>query len=114
MSSIISFPPEIFAKFCTFLPPADLLSLSQVCHKFHGYLHAPKSFSTQQIWKTSRLQFMAKEDMPPPEGMSEEKYVELLMRERGCQFCKWSNHSEIYWEFGVRCCFLCFIRKTIS
>ncbi|CAB4410888.1 unnamed protein product [Rhizophagus irregularis] len=107
-------PPEIFAKFCTFLSPNDLFTLSQVCRKFRGYLYAPNSFSTQQIWKISRLQFMPKEGMPPPEGMSEEKYVRLLITERGCQICKKTKECKIYWEFEVRCCEKCFLEKTSS
>ena len=111
--SIIKFPPEIFAKFCIFLPPGDLFTLSQVCRKFRGYLCASDSSTTQQIWKESRLQFMPTEDMPPPEGMGEGKYVELLMTERGCQICKRNKECEIYWEFEVRCCRGCFLKKTI-
>ncbi|CAB4377935.1 unnamed protein product [Rhizophagus irregularis] len=114
MLTIINLPPELFAKFCTFLSPADLLSLSQVCRKFRGYLCAPNSSTTQQIWKESRLQFIPKEDMPPPEGMNEEKYVLLLMTERGCQICKKNKECKIYWEFEVRCCKSCFTVNTIS
>src|SRR6266496_2360068 len=113
MISVISLPSELFAEFCTFLPPADLLSLSQVCRKFRGYLCAPNSLTTQQIWKESRLKFTPKEDMPPPEGMSEEKYAELLITERGCQICKRSKKCEIYWEFAIRCCEKCHSNKTI-
>src|ERR1043166_4157883 len=97
---IVKLPPELFSKFCSFLPPADLFTLSQVCRKFRGYLCAPNSFSTQQIWKRSRIQFMPGEEcMLPPEGMSEESYVELLLVERGCQVCKRSKECKIYWEF---------------
>src|SRR5687768_15996287 len=94
-SSIVNLPPEIFAIFCVFLPPVDLLTLTQVCRKFRGYLCASNSFSTQQIWKESRLQFMPKEDMPPPKGMNEKQYVELLMTKRGCQFCKRNESCKI-------------------
>ena len=99
----------IINKFCSFLP---LFTLTQVCRKFRGYLCAPNSFSTQQIWKESRLKFMPEEDMPPP-GMSEEKHVSLLMTERGCQFCKCKEYK-IYWPFEVRCCYECFSKKIIS
>src|SRR6266536_2774533 len=91
-----SLPPELFIKICTFLPPVDLFTLSQVCREFRGYLCAPNSLATQQIWKESRLQLIPKEDMPPPEGMSEKKYVELLITERGCQICKRSEECRIY------------------
>ena len=53
--------------------------------------------------------------MPPPEGMSEEKYVDLLLTIRGCQICKRNNkYCEIHWEFGVRCCKDCFSKKTVT
>ncbi|RIA99415.1 hypothetical protein C1645_811442 [Glomus cerebriforme] len=112
--SITKFPPELFIKICTFLPPADLFTLSQVCRKFRGYLFAPNSLSTQQIWRESRLKFIPNETIPPPEGMSEEKYVELLMMERGCQICKHAKKCEIYWQFEIRCCEKCLKNKTIE
>ncbi|CAB4411397.1 unnamed protein product [Rhizophagus irregularis] len=110
----MNFSPEIFIEICSFLPPGDLFTLSQVCRKFRGYLCAPNSFATQQIWKESRLKFMPKEEMPPPEGMSEEKYAELLMTERGCQICKQIRECKIYWESEVRCCVICFYEKIVS
>src|SRR5581483_10642906 len=110
-SSITSLPPELFAEFCTFLPPADLFTLSQVCRKFRGYLCAPNSFSTQRIWKKSSLQFTISE--PPPKGMDEKIYIELLMT-KGCQICKQIKECEIYWEFEIRCCKKCFLKKTVT
>ncbi|CAB4391048.1 unnamed protein product [Rhizophagus irregularis] len=110
---IVELPPELFIEFCILLSPTDLFTLSQVCRKFREYLCAPNSFSTQQIWKESRLNFMPKEVMPPPEGMTEKKYVELLMTERGCQICKRITECKIYWEFEVRCCEKCRNKKTI-
>ena len=107
-------PPELFIEICSFLPPANLFTLSQVCREFRGYLCAPNSLATQQIWKKSRLQYMPEEDMPPTEGMSEEKYVELLMTERGCQICKCSEECEIYLEFEVRCCKKCFLKGIVT
>jgi hypothetical protein len=107
-----NFPPEIFIEICSSLSPAELLTLSQVCRVFRGYLCAPNSMATQQIWRKSRLQFIPKEDMPPPKGMSEEKYVELLMTERGCQVCKRTKECKIYWEFIIRCCYKCYSIKT--
>ena len=108
------FPPEKFTNVCYFLPPKDLFTLSQVCRKFREYLCAPNCFSTQQIWKVSRLQFMPEVDMPPPEGMSEEKYIEILLTERGCQICRCSKKCKIYWVFEVRCCEECFNNKTVT
>ena len=42
---------------------------------------------------------MPKEDLPPPEGMSEEKYCVLLMMEKGCQICKSNKECKIYMAF---------------
>ncbi|GBC23130.2 hypothetical protein GLOIN_2v1868709 [Rhizophagus irregularis DAOM 181602=DAOM 197198] len=110
----INLPPEIFIEVCSFLSPAELITLSQVCRVFRGYLCAPNSLTTQEIWKKSRLQFIPKEDIPPPKGMSEEKYVQLLMIERGCQVCKRIKECKIYWEFAIRCCHKCYSIKTVT
>ena len=79
-----------------------------MCRKFREFLCAPNSFSTQQIWKKSRLQFT--KNKPPPKGMDEKKYIELLMTE-GCQTCKRVKECKIYWEFGIRRCKKC---KTVT
>ncbi|CAI2180018.1 14805_t:CDS:2 [Funneliformis geosporum] len=81
-SSITKFRPELFVEFCAYLTPSDLFILSKVCRQFYCYLSAPNSFSTQQIWKRSRLKFMTNDLMPPPNGMNEECYVELLINNR--------------------------------
>ena len=108
----INLPPaEIFIEICSFLPPTDLFTLSQVCRKFRGYLCALNSFSTQQIWKKSRLQFTKRNS--PPKGMEEKKYIELLMT-KGCQICKRVKECKIYWEFEIRCCKRCFLKKTVT
>ncbi|CAG8665653.1 1766_t:CDS:2 [Funneliformis mosseae] len=112
-SPITKLPPEIFAKICDNLSPENLLNLSKVCRKFDGYLCAPNSYSTQQIWKKSRLKFLPKKKMPPPKGMDEKRYVELLVG-RDCQICKIKKQCNIYWEFGVRCCLKCFNEKTLK
>jgi hypothetical protein len=84
-----------------------LFTLSQVCHKSRGYLCAPKSFSTQQIWKESRLQFM-------PEPNERKKYVELLMTERGCQIYKHSKKCKIIGNLKLDVVKNVFSRKLYS
>ncbi|CAI2183142.1 17030_t:CDS:2 [Funneliformis geosporum] len=77
-SSITKFRPELFVEFCAYLTPSDLFILSKVCRQFYCYLSAPNSFSTQQIWKRSRLKFMTNDLMPPPNGMNEECYYNIV------------------------------------
>jgi hypothetical protein len=112
-SFIISLPPELFIIICSFLPPNDLYSLSKVCRKFHEYLSTSNSSTTQQIWKESRLKFMPNETMPPPEGMIEKRYVELLMINLGCQICK-QNKCELCWGLEIRCCEECLLNNCVT
>ncbi|CAG8682575.1 11294_t:CDS:2 [Gigaspora margarita] len=80
-------PPEMFINICQYLPPKDLLSLAQVCKLFNRYLCSENSTTTQEIWRTSRIEFLPFLQMPPPDGMNERQYVKLVL-DRGCQFCK--------------------------
>ncbi|CAG8819894.1 27909_t:CDS:2, partial [Racocetra persica] len=105
-------PPEMFINICQYLPPKDLLSLAQVCKLFNGYLCFESSITTQEIWRTSRIEFLPFLQMPPPEGMTERQYVKLVL-ERGCQFCKKPKIRKVYFEFLVRCCEDCLKSKTI-
>ncbi|CAG8560622.1 355_t:CDS:2, partial [Scutellospora calospora] len=105
-------PPEIFINICQDLPPSDLLSLAQVCKKFHAYLCSTYSKTTQEIWRNSRSQFLLYAKMPPPDNMDERLYVKLLS-ERGCQFCNKSRIRRIYWAFRVRCCKSCLDERTM-
>ncbi|CAI2187831.1 657_t:CDS:2, partial [Funneliformis geosporum] len=105
-------PPEIFISICKDLPPTDLLSLASVCKKFYGYLCSMNSFTTQEIWRNSRLTFLPFVQLSPPEGMTELQYVKLVT-ERGCQFCGKSRIRKIYWPFLVRCCKKCLEDRTI-
>lgn len=66
------------------------------------------------IWKQSRQNHFG-QDMPDcPQGMSEQQYVDLLVR-RGCQNrdCPKDNTSRVYWTFQVRLCAECFKSKTM-
>ncbi|CAG8632704.1 22457_t:CDS:2 [Dentiscutata erythropus] len=66
------------------------------------------SSEPQQI---SEIAMYKRSDLPPPEGITQEQYHELL-NHRGCQFCNKSRIRKIYWVFRIRCCGLCFKAKT--
>lgn len=66
------------------------------------------------IWKQSRQNFFGR-DMPDcPQGLTEQQYVDLLVR-RGCQNrdCPKENTTRVYWTFQVRICVDCFKSKTM-
>ncbi|CAG8603858.1 7828_t:CDS:2 [Ambispora gerdemannii] len=53
--------------------------------------------------------------MPPPVGMSEQDYQELIKGD-GCQLCDDENgyRVKIYWNARIRCCFDCLRKNIIS
>ncbi|GES92461.1 hypothetical protein GLOIN_2v1764032 [Rhizophagus clarus] len=57
---------------------------------------------------------MPEETLPPPEGMIEKKYVELLMIDRSCQICKRNTKCNIYWGLEVRCCERCLLNNCVT
>ncbi|CAI2176386.1 1008_t:CDS:2 [Funneliformis geosporum] len=63
-------PSEILIQICSYLTPYELLLLSETCVRFKKFLDAPKSSTTQEIWKNSRKAFVLREllttygDMP--------------------------------------------------
>ncbi|CAG8540314.1 13538_t:CDS:2 [Ambispora leptoticha] len=108
-----SIPTEIFIHICKYLPPEDLLRLSRTCRSYRDKLFFKESVTTQQIWSTSRQEFLGSLPLPPPEGMDEISYVCLAL-ERGCQLCGAKTRRKVYWAFRVRLCNTCFDKKTIS
>ena len=88
--------------------------MSKILWIFNYLVCALNCLATQQVWKKSRLQFKPSEKSPPPKGMSKEKYVELLLKVRGCQIGKRKKECEIYWEYEIRCCNECFYKKTVK
>ncbi|CAG8686334.1 1701_t:CDS:2 [Ambispora leptoticha] len=111
--SILTIPPEIFAEISINLSPIDLISLSQVCNHLRSLLCSTSSQTTQAIWRASRLLFMPRLQMAPPDGMDEKSYIELNMLERGCQFCGHPDDTvKVIWVFRVRTCGVCLDGRT--
>ncbi|RHZ89959.1 hypothetical protein Glove_9g258 [Diversispora epigaea] len=110
----ITIPPEIFIKICEHLSPGDLLSLTGVCRRFRGFLCSPQSSITQDIWRTSRINFLPGLQLPPPEGMYEEEYIRFGKLLTRCQYCKSQKMVKVYWQFQVRCCQECLLKNTTA
>src|SRR5581483_4278409 len=81
-SLIVNLPCEVFIDICKFLPPVDLVTFSTVCKKFRNWLVAHSNFGTEQIWKSSRINWLP-HLQPPPNGISEQCYVFLHLIELG-------------------------------
>ncbi len=101
---------ETFTNICKYLPPSTLFKVASVCKQFRMYL---MSSENQDIWQTSRLEFLSYPKLPPPAGMTEQDYIKLTAIERGCQLCG-TRKSEIklHWEFRIRCCDKCYENNT--
>src|SRR6266496_2627767 len=67
-------PPETFINICQFLTPWDLVSISLVCRKFRDYLKCTTSFTSMNVWRTSRINTIFFPQLPPPEGLNEMEY----------------------------------------
>ncbi|CAG8473643.1 14910_t:CDS:2 [Acaulospora colombiana] len=112
-SPLYNVPVEVFIKICKDIPPRQLYYLSKSCKKFHALLIST-DFGTEQIWRSSRRNFMPK--LPePPRTFWEGQWLFLNMIDLGCQFCgsgaiepKGNLPSEepvkTYWIFRVMCC----------
>ncbi|CAG8613462.1 8137_t:CDS:2, partial [Ambispora leptoticha] len=92
---------EIFANICRFLSPTDLYSLSLTCLKFNEILASTIDSVTQQIWESSRRGFCEFLQMPPPAGMPEQEYQELVKSD-GCQLCYDENYCKVKVETTLR------------
>ncbi|CAH1758484.1 14720_t:CDS:2 [Entrophospora sp. SA101] len=111
-----SFSSEIFVKICEDLPPLDIFALSRVCKLFRQYLCTSDSLISQIIWRKTRLRFLIYPRLPPPQGMSELRYIRLAVFDKRCEFCGLkryqNNKATLYWEFQVRCCDKCLFERT--
>ncbi|CAG8778099.1 14608_t:CDS:2, partial [Dentiscutata erythropus] len=121
---ILDIPVEVYTDICKYIPPIDLVTLSLVCKKFRRWLIAPSNFGTEQIWRTSRTNFLSSIRTPPP-GISEQCYTILHLIELGCQFCgagkvdprgelPTESPVKIYWTFRVRSCHNCLMERVIT
>ncbi|CAG8491965.1 8441_t:CDS:2 [Ambispora gerdemannii] len=58
------------------------------------------SSENQDIWRTSRFEFLSYPELPPPTGMTEQDFLKLTAMERGCQFCGTRKSAiTLHWEF---------------
>ncbi|CAG8543273.1 14187_t:CDS:2 [Ambispora leptoticha] len=104
-------PLEIFANICKYLQLFDLSKLTRVCKQYRIYLMSP---ANQDIWRTSRLEFLSYPKLLP-EGMTEQDFFKLTSTMKGCQFCGTRNSQiSLHWEFRVRCCDECYQTKAIE
>ncbi|PKY42870.1 hypothetical protein RhiirA4_398017 [Rhizophagus irregularis] len=112
--SFVTSSPEIFSKICEYLTPIDIFKLSRVCKQYRNFLCTPSSTTYQNIWRTSRMKFLTYPQLPPPQGMDEKNYIKILIYDKSCEFCGNSDpgSSRLYWEFRVRCCDKCLLKRT--
>lgn len=108
-------PSEILIEICSYLHPQDLYSLASVCKRYRSLLWSKSSTTTQQIWRTSRLRFVANLSLIPPTGMSEQQYIWLMVLLKKCMFCGEKNKLELtmYWEFRMYCCNKCLYERVV-
>ncbi|KAG8533208.1 uncharacterized protein KY384_001991 [Bacidia gigantensis] len=90
---------EIILDFC---PLEKLLKLRGLSPTFHSVLSGDK------VWRASRLNQFGSDHPPPPNGLAEWQYANLLIG-TGCHGagCKEKNTRRTYWAFQRRWCEKC-------
>jgi len=86
--------------------PRTLLNLRATCRSFYQMLDKPS------LWKECR-QNMLRYTPPPPDGLHERQYVQLL-EGSGCMSCGVKKTRKVQWAFLCRLCDKCFRSKTMT
>ncbi|KAJ9627563.1 hypothetical protein H2204_009602 [Knufia peltigerae] len=89
--------------------PRQLLEAKLISKDFNNRLNEHNT-----IWRKSRLDHLGKDIPECPTGLTEQKYVYLLVG-RGCQNpnCPRDQTVRVAWVFQLRLCADCFKQKTI-
>ncbi|CAG8628847.1 3600_t:CDS:2, partial [Ambispora leptoticha] len=105
----------IFTNICSYLEPLDLVLLRLTCKYFNNLVKSPFDSITQQIWKNSRLASCEFYQLPPPLGMSEQLYINMIYTDNGCQICgDLIKNAKIYWNSLMVSCASCLNKNAIS
>ncbi|KAK5147311.1 hypothetical protein LTR04_000863 [Oleoguttula sp. CCFEE 6159] len=104
----VEIPMDIWREVFAVSHPKELFQARMLNRKFH------EEFSYSNTWKRSRLNFYGTEMPPPPEGLKEWQYLDLVTG-RGCMSagCRKETRNP-YWAFLRRWCEECFLEKIIK
>lgn len=107
-------PSEVLIEICRYLPPHDLYSLSMVCKSYRELLWSNKP-ATQSIWRTARQKFVPHLTLSPPDSMSEQQYIYMMVLIQRCMFCGEEDRWKLamYFEFRMYCCKRCLAERTV-
>lgn len=100
---------EIILEILKYLHPKILILLLQVNKRFNQLL-SEESNIIFQLWKNSRLVFLEKRLLSPPQNLNEKQYIQFLINERCCN-CK-KKYSICSWKSVLKICKKCADKKN--
>ncbi|CAG8443032.1 6104_t:CDS:2 [Diversispora eburnea] len=109
-------PFELLIEICSYLSPIDLYSLSMICKRYRKLLWSNKSATTQSIWRTARHKFVPHLTLQPPDDMSEQQFIYMMVLIQRCMFCEEEDRWKLamHFEFRMYCCQRCLAERTVS
>ncbi len=106
-NGIVPFPMDIWAIILRFTDPKTMLQARLICRDVRELLQY------ESVWADFRLNYFGNDTPPPPDGLNEFQYIDLLAS-YGCMCCGKKNVRKVYWAFLRRWCKGCFATKTIK
>ncbi len=98
---------DAWSHIFAFTDPKTLLELRYTCKTFHDIL------ARESLWKECRINMLGEDCPPPPDGMCESRYMDLLVGQ-GCMGCGSPKVRKPQWAFWRRYCWRCFKAKTFK
>jgi len=98
---------DAWSHIFAFTDPKTLLELRYTCKTFHDIL------ARESLWKECRINMLGEDCPPPPEGLRESRYMDLLVGQ-GCMGCGSPKVRKPQWAFWRRYCWRCFKAKTFK
>lgn len=92
----------------THCDPSMLFALKSVNREFR------KLLEYEGTWKKCRVNNYGEDVPPPPAGLKEYQYLDLLDGQKDCMSCGQKGIRKTYWPFLRRWCKSCFKKKTMK
>lgn len=102
-----SVPMDVWAVIFEYSEPKVLFQMRRVSRAFADLL------SYESVWKKCRIHHYGSRLPPPPAGLKEHQYLDLL-EGQGCMACDNKATRKTYWAYLARWCEKCFTNKTLK
>jgi len=102
-----SVPIDVWNIIFQYSEPKVLFQMRKVSRGF------AKLLAYEGVWKECRVHYYGPGLPPPPAGLKEAQYLNLL-EGQGCMACENKATRKTYWAYMARWCERCFVAKTLK